>query len=197
VGEGVYVIWSASHIYKYTGAWASLGEKSPTENFGTTSFNGLYKLQTDTFQISERLPFDIDNTCTNQSMHLSWLNSLGNWEHFVFTAKKSYEKNIDDFTISSNSILANFPDNFDSETYDDKIKVDAFDVVTVRSQYVERKQLDIIAEILQSLRVQYWYSFDKKITVILDSKKVSKYTDGDRLFAIEFDIIMPKIQTQS
>jgi len=197
VGEGVYVIWSASHIYKYTGAWASLGKKSPTENFGTTSVNGLYKLQTDTFQISERLPFDIDNTCTNQSMHLSWLNSLGNWEHFVFTAKKSYEKNIDDFTISSNSILANFPDNFDSETYDDKIKVDAFDVVTVRSQYVERKQLDIIAEILQSLRVQYWYSFDKKITVIVDSKKVSKYTDGDRLFAIEFDIIMPKIQTQS
>jgi hypothetical protein len=45
--------------------------------------------------------------------------------------------------------------------------------------------------------VQYWYSFDKKITVIVDSKKVSKYTDGDRLFAIEFDIIMPKIQTQS
>jgi len=197
LGEGVYVIWSLSHIYKYTGAWASLGEKSPTDDFQSTSYNGLFKLQTDTFQISERLPFDIDNTCTNQSMHLSWLNSLGNWEHFVFTAKKSYEKNIDDFTISSNSILANFPDNFDSETYDDKIKVDAFDVVTVRSQYVERKQLDIIAEILQSLRVQYWYSFDKKITVIVDSKKVSKYTDGDRLFAIEFDIIMPKIQTQS
>ena len=197
VGEGVYVIWSQSHIYKYTGAWSSLGEKSPSNLLIDTSYSGLYKLQTDTFEISERLPFDIDNTCTNQSMHLSWLNSLGNWEHFVFTAKKSYEKNIDDFTISSNSILANFPDNFDSETYDDKIKVDAFDVVTVRSQYVERKQLDIIAEILQSLRVQYWYSFDKKITVIVDSKKVSKYTDGDRLFAIEFDIIMPKIQTQS
>ena len=197
LGEGVYVIWSASHIYKYTGAWSSLGEKSATDFLTDTSYSGLYKLQTDTFEISERLPFDIDNTCTNQSMHLSWLNSLGNWEHFVFTAKKSYEKNIDDFTISSNSILANFPDNFVSETYEDKIKVDAFDVVTVRSQYVERKQLDIIAEILQSLRVQYWYSFDKKITVIVDSKKVSKYTDGDRLFAIEFDIIMPKIQTQS
>jgi hypothetical protein len=197
LGEGVYVIWSKTHIYKYTGAWASLGDTSLIGELINTSFDGLYKLQTDTFQISERLPMDIDTTCTNQSMHLSWLNSLGNWEHFVFTAKKSYEKNIDDFTVSSNSVLANFPDNFDSETYDDKIKVDAFDVVTVRSQYVERKQLDIIAEILQSLRVQYWYSFDKKITVIVDSKKVSKYTDGDRLFAMEFDIIMPKTQTQS
>jgi hypothetical protein len=193
IGEGVYVVVSETHIYKYVGGWISLGQKATTGLF----YSGVFRYETNTFKISEQLLMDIDNTCTNQSMHLSWLNSLGNWEHFVFTAKKSYEKNIDDFTISSNSILANFPDNFDSETYDDKIKVDAFDVVTVRSQYVERKQLDIIAEILQSLRVQYWYSFDKKITVIVDSKKVSKYTDGDRLFAIEFDIIMPKIQTQS
>jgi hypothetical protein len=54
-----------------------------------------------------------------------------------------------------------------------------------------RDRLDIVAEIIESIRVQQWLSNTEKITVIVDTDSISKYTDGDKLFAIEFDIIYP------
>jgi hypothetical protein len=121
---------------------------------------------------------------------LSWINRLGNWEYFKFTERKTYEKNVEN-TLVRRNIFDAFPDKFTSETQDDKIRIESVDKVTVRSQYMTRERLDIVTEIIESIRVQQWLSNTEKITVIVDTDSISKYTDGDKLFAIEFDIIYP------
>ncbi len=55
-----------------------------------------------------------------------------------------------------------------------------------------RERLDIVAEIIESIRVQQWLSNTEKITVVVDTDSITKYTDGVKLFAIEFDIIYPE-----
>jgi hypothetical protein len=188
IGEGIVVATSEKRGYKYIGEWIDMGELDASATI--TIYSGLFKYKTETFEISEQHPFEIDSECSKYNIYLSWINRLGNWEYFKFTERKTYEKNVEN-TLVRRNIFDAFPDKFTSETQDDKIRIESVDKVTVRSQYMTRDCLDIVSEIIESIRVQQWLSNTEKITVIVDTDSISKYTDGDKLFAIEFDIIYP------
>jgi hypothetical protein len=188
IGEGIVVATSEKRGYKYIGEWIDMGELDASATL--TIYSGLFKYKTETFKISEQHPFEIDSECSKYNIYLSWINRLGNWEYFKFTERKTYEKNVEN-TLVRRNIFDAFPDKFTSETQDDKIRIESVDKVTVRSQYMTRERLDIVTEIIESIRVQQWLSNTEKITVIVDTDSISKYTDGDKLFAIEFDIIYP------
>jgi hypothetical protein len=197
-GTGLATITTTERVYqKQNGTWTTGVGGDYTVGSGFSQYSSRYLADNLVFEVSEVKQLKLDTSCHKNSIYLSWINSLGNWEYFLFTARKTYEKVVDNVTSTRRNIFANFPDNFISETDQDKIRIEAYDKVTVRSQYVSKDQLDIISEIITSIRVQAWYSTTDKITVIVDSKKVTKYSDGDKLYAIEFDIIYPMSQTIS
>ena len=42
-------------------------------------------------QLTEKKPIRVDEKCSNQDIHLTWLNSLGGWEFFNFQSIKDYK----------------------------------------------------------------------------------------------------------
>ena len=188
-GDGIYLLSSAKRIYRKIGTdWVDCGVNQAGSNLKAVSAS--FEEEYVELQVSELKPIEIDSECSKYNIYLSWINRLGNWEYFKFTERKTYEKNVEN-TLVRRNIFDAFPDKFTSETQDDKIRIESVDKVTVRSQYMTRERLDIVTEIIESIRVQQWLSNTEKITVIVDTDSISKYTDGDKLFAIEFDIIYP------
>lgn len=193
---GVVTVTTLDRIYQKTnGVWTTGVAGDYTVSSSFSQYASRYAVDNVVLEVSEIKPLRLESSCTKQSVYLSWINSLGNWEYFLFTARKTYEKEVTQVTTTKRNIFANFPNEFTSETENDKINIEAVDRMTVRSQYVTKEQLDILAEIITSIRVQMWYTSNEKITVIVDSKKVSKYSDGDKLYAVEFDILFPQNQT--
>lgn len=196
VSADIFYIATQNRLYtKIYGTWTE-GASGDYVNNNNLQVSGYFVTNEVELPISEIKTIEIDNNCSKQSMYLSWINTLGNWEYWDFTARKGYEKVIESVSLVRRNIYSDWPNNFGKETEDDRISVDAYDRVTVRSQYMTRDRLDIVSEILQSIRVQYWYSATEKITVKIDTDKLKKYSDGDKLYAIEFDVLMPSIQIQ-
>jgi hypothetical protein len=195
--EDVIRVVTGERIYtRVNGTWSTGGGGSYSAPNNFTTISGKELSEVVELKVSEQKTIEINQECAKQSIYLSWINSLGNWEHFLFTARKSYEKKTDNTVTVRRNILANFPNDFTSETQDDKIRIDSNDIVTVRSQFVTKDRLDVISEIISSIRVQAWISTTEKITVIVDTDSIKKYSDGDKLYAIEFDIIYPQILGQ-
>lgn len=152
--------------------------------------NGPYEL------ISEVLSTEIDSDCANQTIHLTWLNSLGKWEDWIFKAEKDYSIEFGDSQLVKRDIYQDWDNGFiNGETEGDVISIESWDKVTVRSQFVTLEQLEVLKEILRSIKVQA-YVGDKKQTVIVDRSSKKIRTDGDKLYTIAFDINYPSKQIQ-
>jgi hypothetical protein len=139
----------------------------------------------------------VDNSCTKQNIYLTWLNNLGAWEYYNFKAEKDYS-NDSSGTAIQRDVLINWDTDFISgETQDDFINVQSIDRVMVRSQFMTLAELNAVAQIKYAIRCQHIKEDGSKVTVLVDKGSFKKYSDGDKLFGIEFEISYPRIQIQT
>ena len=148
-------------------------------------------------QLTERKPIRIDNKCSNQDIHLTWLNSLGGWEFFNFQSIKDYK-----VSSSGNVIKRDVFNNWDTEfitgtTENDYSSIRSNRSVTVRSQLVTKEEADAILNIKTSIKVQVVNDDNTLTTVLVDKGSFTKYKDRDKLYAIEFNITYPDSQIQN
>jgi len=148
---------------------------------------------------SEMLEVNIDDACSNQEIYLGWLNTLGGWDYWKFTAEKDYNINIEDKVNIERNIFSNWDNTFiNGTTQLDTINTTAYPEIDVYSQYLNLEQLQAISQIKYSTRVVL-INGDKQTTVIVDSDSITLYNDGDEdtLHTIRFKIRLPNIQVQS
>lgn len=151
----------------------------------------------DDCQLSETKTIEIDRECSNQDIYLTWLNTLGAWENWKFTAEKNYGVDIYSSTEIIRDITANWDSDFiNGETQRDLVQIEAGEKYTVYSQYMSEDELEIVRGIMTSIKVQAWVG-DKKQTVIVKKESFNYKTDGDKLYKISFTIQFPNIQIQS
>jgi hypothetical protein len=148
-------------------------------------------------QLTEKKPIRIDDKCSNQDIHLTWLNSLGGWEFFNFQSIKDYK-----VSSSGQVIKRDVFNNWDTEfitgnTENDYSSVRANKVTTVRSQLVTEAEADAIWNIKTSIKVQVVNDNNTLTTVLVDKGSFTKYKDRDKLYAIEFNITYPDTQIQN
>ena len=121
---------------------------------------------------------------------MTFLNHLGGFEYFFFTAKKEYQIIIDQAGETTENILPNWPNSFGENA--DTIRKQTFrrsiNSVVVRSQYMTRTQLDAIKHIRTSPLVQIMYSRLDRRTVIVDSDSFTVYDEKDRTYSLQFSI---------
>ena len=136
--------------------------------------------------------------CVKFNIDLTWLNSLGGWEHWRFTAFKTYGYDIDNVEIIEKDILQNWDANFIAGgTQQDVLSQQARETITVRSQNLSIQQINAIARIKFSIRVIDETDSSNLTTVITDKSSFQYRTDNDKRHSIEFDILYPNQQTQS
>jgi hypothetical protein len=139
-------------------------------------------------QITETKTIDINCDCANQGIYISWLNYLGGFDSWYFTAEKDYLISIGENGIRQENILPSWPESYGefADTITSQTFRDSTNEIVVRSQYLTVSQLNAIKYIKTSPLVCIINSRSDRRVVLIDQDSFKVYSDGDKLFSIEF-----------
>ena len=126
------------------------------------------------------------------SVVLNWLNSLGGFEHWNFTAFKTFGFDIGNTETIRRDIFQNWDTDFIAgETESEHISIEANDIIIVRSQDLTVQQINAIARIKFSIKVNDETDLASIVTVLVDKASFQYRTDADKRHTIEFKITYP------
>lgn len=127
---------------------------------------------------------------TTEPIYITWLNYLGGFEYFFFTAKKEYQIEIGFTGESKNNILPNWPNSYGKTS--DTIRKQTFresrKKIIVKSQHLTFNQLEALSYIKSSPLVQIVESRTDRRTVLVDVDSFKKYDEDDKLFTFQFTL---------
>jgi hypothetical protein len=128
---------------------------------------------------------------TAEIYYITWLNYLGGFEYFPFTAKKEFQVNVLETGTTRNNLLPNWPNSYGktADTIDKQTFRISKNGVIVRSQHLSLNQVEALSYIRTSPLVQIVYSRTDRRTVIVDDDSFKKYDEGDKLFSMQFRIL--------
>lgn len=156
--------------------------KATVNSFSVTTQGGMV--------ISESKTFKIDCGCSAQELRLTWLNNLGGFDYWNFTARKDHIIEIRETIETKKNILPQWPKSYSTNA--DTIRRQTARVsnkaYTVRSQYITQSEADALAYIKSSVLVQIINSRQNRRTVIVDSDSFVIYPDGADLYSIAFNV---------
>lgn len=144
----------------------------------------------ETIELSETKEFKIDCGCSHQELRLTWLNNLGGFDYWNFTARKDHIIEIREAIETKKNILPQWPKSYGSNA--DTIRRQTARVsnnaYTIRSQYITQSEADALAYIKSSVLVQIINSRTDRRTVIVDADSFVIYPDGADLYSIAFNV---------
>lgn len=136
-------------------------------------------------------------TAGDNYINLTWLNTLGAWEYWTFTARHSYGFDSNEVGRIERDIFQNWDADFiqgQSET--EVLGKDVRPFIVVRSQLLTKNQVDALSRIRNSIKVQEVKSTGN-VTVLIESGSFTYRTDKEKLTTMEFKITYPREQIQS
>lgn len=140
--------------------------------------------------ISEVKTINFQCGCENQTLYLSWLNNLGGFDYWNFTAEKEYPVEIGDTGETKKNIFNNWSNSYGE--FADTIRKQTFresrKQVLVKSQHLTLEQVEAISYIKSSVLVQIVNSIYDRRTVIVDNQSWTKYKESDKkdTYTIQF-----------
>ncbi len=142
------------------------------------------------YGISETKTFDIECGCADQEIRLSWLNNLGGFDYWSFTAQTEHAIDITEAIETKKNIFPEWPKSYGS--FADSIRKQTSRTSMIKkfltTQDLTTDEADAIAFIKSSPLVQIINSRQDRRTVIVDTDSFVKYTDNDKLVNISFNI---------
>lgn len=123
-------------------------------------------------------------------IYITWLNYLGGFEYFFFTAEKEFQISIGETGQTRNNVLPNWPNSYgkNADTINKQTFRTSTKKVIVRSQHLTLNQLDALSHIRTSPLVQIVESRVDRRTVIVDTDSFKQYDEGEKLFTLIFTI---------
>lgn len=141
--------------------------------------------------LTEELEYKISNDCSSQDINLTWLNNLGGFDYWTFSAKKDYLTDITETGETSVNIFPEYPESYGEFADTDRRKQtyrESRKQIVVRSQFVTLEQLQAISYLKSSVLVQIIESQYDRRTVLVDSDSFTVYKEDDKLYSISFTI---------
>jgi hypothetical protein len=147
-------------------------------------------------QISDTITIDVNSECNayrTTNLYLTWLNYLGGYDYWLFTAQKKYSIDVTESKTQEVNIYNRWPKSY-GEFADSIVKQSSRktkNIIKVTSQYLTKDQADAIAWIVSSPLVQILTTTSGVTTartVIVDSNTLTKYQERDNLYSISFTI---------
>lgn len=139
---------------------------------------------------SHTLTIQVSQQCENQSIYLSWLNYLGGFDYWNFTARKVYSIGVEESKTQEKTIFTDWPDSYGefADTIKQQTSRTSRNAIRVESQHLTLAQINAIRWIISSPLVQIITSQYDRRTVLVDGSSVRLYQDQDKLFNIGFTI---------
>lgn len=140
--------------------------------------------------ISEVKQLEINCDCTNQSINLQWLNYLGGFDSWVFSAKKDHIMDLIDAGETKQNIFPEWPASYGefATTISKSTFREANQQLVVRSQHLTEDQVEAIKYIASSPVVQIVTTRQDRRIVIVVPNSFTYKKEGDKLFAIELTV---------
>lgn len=140
--------------------------------------------------LSETKTININEDCANQNFYLTWLNNLGGFDYWNFTARKVYSIDVTSNSVSEKNIHSNWPKSYGAfaDTIKQQTQRTSNEVIRVSSQFLTTQQEDAIKQIFSSPLVQQMTSRTDRRTVIVDPTTYKIRKDQDDLRTISFDL---------
>lgn len=127
---------------------------------------------------------------TQEPIYITWLNNLGGFEYFLFTAKNEYHVDIEGSGEVNQNIFPSWPQSY-GENADTILKQtfrDSREAIVVKSQHLTRNQLMAMVQIKTSPVVQIMVTRTDRRTVLVDTDSFVKYNETDDLYSVQFRI---------
>jgi hypothetical protein len=127
---------------------------------------------------------------TQTPIYLTWLNAHGNFEYFFFKAKNVYQVDVEETGVTRNNILPRWPQSYGetADTINRQTHRVSRNKIILKSQHLNRNQLDVLVGIGTSPLVQIMYSRNNRRTVIVSPDSFQKYNEMDDLFTLQFTL---------
>lgn len=125
-----------------------------------------------------------------EPFQITFLNYLGGFEYFFFTAKKEYGVDVEETGETTENLLPGWPNSFglNADTIDKQTHRKTRDYVIVRSQYLSLNQLQVLKYVRISPVVQIMYSRLNRRMVKVDSDSFKEYDESDKVFSVQFKV---------
>lgn len=148
-----------------------------------------FSLNTDAV-VSEVKTINVDSECSNQNIYLTWLNNLGGFDYWNFTAEKEKIVDVFDTQETTKDVFQNWPNSYGefSDTIRQETSRQSRHQVLVRSQHITEENLEAIKYIKSSILVQIVVSKYDRRTVIVDKDSFTWTREGDKVHSIQFVI---------
>jgi hypothetical protein len=142
---------------------------------------GVLNTDTATFTpTSVEQVYKVDRQCVQEGrgIFVTWLNSLGCWEYFLFYGRIIEGVSFDLVQRARRNILENWDINFTSgETDYFFANVEGFEGATVFSQMLDKEMAKSIWNLVPGIQAQKFLGFeDQKITILIDK---NPFTNSD------------------
>ncbi len=141
-------------------------------------------------ELSEIKNFNLNCDCENQSIYLTWLNNLGAYEYWNFTAFSEYGTDLGETGETKTNIFQNWPTSYGRSA--SEIRKQTFrnssKRIVVSSQHLTLEEKLAIEYIRSSIVVEIMYSQYDKRRVIVDQDSFVSYKDNDKLYTVSFSI---------
>ncbi len=150
--------------------------------------------------ISQTKTIDVVTNCDQYdtpSLYLTWMNYLGGYDYWLFTAQKLYSVDVVESKTQTNNIYNNYPDSYGEfgQSIDNQSIRRTKNTIRMTSQLLTQAQCDALAWIVSSPLVQIMttntvseQTIPTQRTVIVDSNTLKKRQDRDNTFSISFNI---------
>lgn len=141
---------------------------------------------------SEILQADLDNNCANQEYYLTWINSVGGYEFWKFTARASKGIRSIEKTVFDNDIFQNWDTEFINGLRDKKILQNRYeDNLTLRTQLLTEDQANALSNLPKSSAV-FLIQGNQEIPVQVNPSSFEFFTDRQKTIELEFSITLPE-----
>lgn len=123
-----------------------------------------------------------------EPIYLTFLNYLGGYEYFLFTAEKEFNVNISETGTTKENIFPNWGKSWGetADTIEKKTFTSANEEIIIKSQHLTENQRDVLKHIKISQVVQIVVTRTDRRTIIVDSDSFKIYDEGQKLFTISF-----------
>ena len=136
----------------------------------------------------------------NNNIQLRWLNTLGGWEYFTFTARHSYGVDISNVQNFDVDIFDNWDADFIAGEVETKtLSLDAAETITLRTGGLTKVQATALSSIKYAIAVQTVagdeVSADQQVKI--DRGSFEYRTDREKNIELTFRITKPRLQIQT
>lgn len=151
-------------------------------------------------QLSETLTINVNQACSNQDFYVTWLNHLGGYDYWNFTARKTFATDILESKTQEKNIFTNWPNSY-GEFADSILKQTvrrSRQIITVSSQLLSVEEVDSLSTIYSSLLVQICVSKYDRRTVIIETNTLRTRRDQEKTSKINLTVnYTDELPTQS